>query len=68
MPPFESGKIGGAWFDVFWQEPYQGRLRAFDQVLLTPHIGTYTRQCRLTMETAATRNLLRDLELIGLDS
>ena len=64
----ESGKIGGAWFDVFWQEPYQGRLRAFDQVLLTPHIGTYTRQCRLTMETAATRNLLRDLELIGLDS
>ncbi len=57
----ESGKVRGAWFDVFWQEPYEGRLRDFDQVLLTPHIATYTRQCRLAMETAATRNLLQDL-------
>lgn len=60
-----SGKVRGAWFDVFWQEPYTGRLRSFEQVLLTPHIGTYTRQCRLAMETAATRNLLRDLGLGG---
>ena len=58
----ESGKIRAAWFDVFWQEPYQGRLLEFDQVLLTPHISTYTHQCRLAMETAAVRNLLRDLE------
>jgi D-3-phosphoglycerate dehydrogenase len=57
----ESGKVRGAWFDVFWQEPYQGRLLGFEQVLLTPHVATYTRQCRLSMETAATRNLLRDL-------
>ena len=59
----ETGKLRGAWFDVFWQEPYKGRLLAFDQVLLTPHVGTYTRQCRLSMETAATQNLLRDLGL-----
>lgn len=57
----ERGKLRGAWFDVFWQEPYHGRLLAFEQVLLTPHIATYTRQCRLSMETAAVRNLLRDL-------
>ncbi len=57
----ESGRVRGAWFDVFWEEPYQGRLLGFDQVLLTPHVATYTRQCRLSMETAATRNLLRDL-------
>lgn len=57
----ETGKLRGAWFDVFWQEPYNGRLLGFEQVLLTPHIATYTRQCRLSMETAATRNLLRDL-------
>ena len=57
----ESGRVRGAWFDVFWEEPYQGRLLGFEQVLLTPHVATYTRQCRLSMETAATRNLLRDL-------
>jgi D-3-phosphoglycerate dehydrogenase / 2-oxoglutarate reductase len=56
-----SGKVGGAWFDAFWEEPYDGPLTAFDQVLLTPHVGTYTRQCRLAMETAAVENLLRDL-------
>jgi len=30
---------------------------------MTPHMGTYTRQCRLSMETEAVNNLLRDLEI-----
>jgi len=55
------GHLAGAWFDVFWKEPYQGRLTDFDQVLLTPHIGTYTDACRREMEMQATLNLLRDL-------
>ncbi len=65
-----SGKLRGAWFDVFWEEPYSGRLLGFEQVLLTPHIATYTRQCRVSMETAAVRNLLRDLgiEATGYDT
>jgi D-3-phosphoglycerate dehydrogenase len=57
----DSGKVGGAWFDAFWQEPYKGRLLHYDQVLMTPHLGTYTRQCRRDMELAATKNLLRDM-------
>jgi D-3-phosphoglycerate dehydrogenase / 2-oxoglutarate reductase len=57
----ESGTVAKAWFDVFGQEPYTGPLLKFDRVLLTPHIGTYTRLCRLKMETEAARNLLRDL-------
>ncbi|MEX2375894.1 MAG: phosphoglycerate dehydrogenase [Dehalococcoidia bacterium] len=57
----ERGHLAGAWFDVFWEEPYQGRLTHFDQVLLTPHIGTYTDACRREMEMQATLNLLRDL-------
>jgi D-3-phosphoglycerate dehydrogenase len=57
----DSGKVGAAWFDAFWKEPYQGRLTGYEQVLLTPHAGTYTRQCRLSMEVSAVRNLLRDL-------
>ena len=59
----ETGKVSSAWFDVFRQEPYHGRLLDFEQVLLTPHISTYTRQCRLNMEMAAVKNLLRDLEI-----
>lgn len=59
----ESGKIKGAWLDVFQEEPYSGKLLEYDQVLLTPHVGTYTRQCRLSMETVAVHNILRDLEM-----
>ncbi|MFP6581435.1 MAG: phosphoglycerate dehydrogenase [Candidatus Hydrogenedentota bacterium] len=57
----DSGKIFGAWFDAFVEEPYNGPLCNYDQVLLSPHVGTYTRQCRLGMESAAVENLLRDL-------
>ncbi len=57
----ESARIRAAWLDVFREEPYRGRLQEFSQVLLTPHTATYTRQCRLSMETAAVGNILRDL-------
>lgn len=57
----DSGKVSGAWFDAFWKEPYTGPLTRYEQVLLTPHVGTYTRQCRLDMESAAVEHLLRDL-------
>lgn len=57
----ESGRVGACWFDAFVEEPYAGPLTTFDQVLLTPHVSTYTRECRRSMETAAVENLLRDL-------
>ena len=57
----ETGKVEGAWLDVFLEEPYRGPLIKFKQVLLTPHLSTYTRQCRLSMEVSAVENLLRDL-------
>ena len=57
----ESGRVAGVWFDAFWQEPYSGALLQFEQALLTPHMGTYTRQCRRQMEVEAVNNLLRDL-------
>ena len=55
--------MGGAWLDVFWDEPYTGKLAEFSNVLLTPHISTYTLQCRKSMETQAVKNLIRDLNL-----
>jgi D-3-phosphoglycerate dehydrogenase len=60
----ETGTVKAAWFDVFWTEPYIGRLTQFQQVLLTPHASTLTRQCRRSMEEAAVRNLIRDLGTI----
>lgn len=60
----DEGIIVHAWLDVFREEPYQGPLTAYRQVLLTPHTSTYTRQCRLAMETEAVSNILRDLELL----
>jgi len=59
----ETGKVGKAWLDAFWKEPYTGPLQRFDQVLMTPHASTYTRRCRLNMESEAVANLLRDLGL-----
>jgi D-3-phosphoglycerate dehydrogenase len=58
----DDGTIGSGWFDAFIEEPYTGPLTQYPQMLLTPHTGTYTLQCRLGMETAAVNNLLRDLE------
>lgn len=57
----DSGKVASAWLDVFPEEPYSGKLTEYDQVLLTPHISTYTVQCRRDMEMAAVNNLLCDL-------
>ncbi|MCG2775799.1 MAG: phosphoglycerate dehydrogenase [Desulfobacterales bacterium] len=57
----ESGKITAAWLDSYSQEPYSGPLTRFSQVILTPHIGSYTQECRLRMETEAVENLLSAL-------
>jgi D-3-phosphoglycerate dehydrogenase / 2-oxoglutarate reductase len=59
----DSGNVSSAWLDVFWNEPYTGKLTDYDQVLLTPHMSTYSVQCRRDMEMAAVENLLRDLEI-----
>ncbi len=59
----DSGKVQSAWFDAFWEEPYSGKLIQYKQVLLTPHVCTYTRQCRKSMEISAVQNLLCDMGL-----
>lgn len=57
----DQGIVAGAWLDVFAEEPYRGPLSSYSQVLLTPHVGSYTRECRLKMETEAAANLLAAL-------
>lgn len=53
-----SGKVAGAWFDTFLQEPYCGPLTQYKQVILTPHVGSYTSECRKKMEMESVENLI----------
>jgi len=57
----DEGYFSAAWFDAFWKEPYNGVLSSYDNVVLTPHSGTYTEECMLSMELNAAENVLRDL-------
>jgi len=55
-------RIAGAALDVFEQEPYAGRLKELDNVILTPHIGSYAKEARVEMEVQAAKNLLEGLK------
>ncbi len=56
-----DGHLAGAYLDTFGSEPYRGVLCKFDQALLTPHVGSYTAECRRQMEMEAVENLLSGL-------
>jgi D-3-phosphoglycerate dehydrogenase len=55
-------KIAGAAIDVFEEEPNTGKLKELDNVILTPHIGTYTIETRKYMEIEAAENLINGLK------
>ena len=54
----ENGLVSGAWLDCFSEEPYVGPLTKYPQVILTPHVGSYTAECRKRMEMEAVDNLI----------
>lgn len=51
-------KLTGAAVDVFSEEPYQGKLCALENIVLTPHLGSYAREGKLQMEIDACQNLV----------
>lgn len=57
----KEGRLTGAALDVFEQEPYTGPLKELDNVILTPHIGSYAKESRIEMELQAVENLLKGL-------
>lgn len=57
----DSGVVRGCWLDTFEDEPYSGPLTNYDQAILTPHVGSFTRECRIQMEKEATHNLISAL-------
>lgn len=56
----KQGKLSAA-IDVFEQEPYNGPLAELDNVILTPHVGSYAKESRIAMEIEAVENLLENL-------
>lgn len=58
----KQGKILGAGLDVYNQEPYEGQLAKLDNVVLTPHIGSYAKEIRVQMEIEAVKNLIKGMQ------
>lgn len=62
LDSLKSEHVAGAALDVFEREPYKGELSKLENVVLTPHIGSYAAESRIGMETDAVRNLIKELE------
>ena len=60
----KEGLLAGAAVDVFDTEPYNGPLGQLDNVIITPHIGSYALEARVAMEATSIENLLKGLELL----
>ncbi len=58
LQALRNGHLAGAALDVFEQEPYQGPLCDLPNVILTPHVGTFTKQARIDMEIQAAKNVV----------
>ena len=50
--------LAGAAVDTFTTEPYHGPLAELDTLILTPHMGSATRESRIAMELEAAKNLI----------
>jgi len=57
----KNGRLAGAALDVFEKEPYNGPLKNLENIILTPHIGSYAKEARVEMEMQAARNLIEGL-------
>lgn len=57
-------KIAGAAIDVFEDEPNTGKLKNLENIILTPHIGTFTIETRKHMEIEAANNLINGLKKV----
>jgi D-3-phosphoglycerate dehydrogenase len=57
-----DNKLSGAAIDVFSEEPYTGPLCDLDNVVLTPHLGSYAEVGKLLMEIDAVNNFISSIK------
>jgi len=57
----KNNNIAGAATDVFVNEPYSGKLIDLENIILTPHLGSYAEEAKLKMEIDAVNNLIESL-------
>ena len=58
----KNEQILGAGLDVFKEEPYNGPLTELENVVVTPHIGSYAKEIRIKMEIEAAENVVKGLQ------
>ena len=56
-------KIKAAAIDVFTNEPYYGKYTKLKNVILTPHIGAYAKEIRLSMEREAINKIIENYDI-----
>ena len=55
--------ISGAALDVYQNEPYIGSLTDYDNIILTPHIGSYAKEIRIKMELESVENMIKGFKM-----
>jgi D-3-phosphoglycerate dehydrogenase len=59
----KDGKLAGAGLDVFAQEPYKGKLGELPNMVLTPHIGSDTREAQLRSGLSLAEKIMVELRI-----
>ena len=59
LKALKTKNIYGAGLDVFSDEPYAGDLCQLENIVLTPHIGSYAKEIRNQMEIESVENIIR---------
>ena len=61
MKALDEKILSGAGLDVYKVEPYEGKLSQYENILMTPHIGSYAKEARGEMEREAVLNFINSL-------
>jgi len=59
----KEGKLAGAGLDVFSEEPYKGKLGELPNVVLTPHVGSDTREAQLRSGFSLAEKIMAQLRI-----
>lgn len=58
----KNNPMSFAALDVFNIEPYKGPFTSLENIVLTPHLGSYAKEAKLQMEIDAVKNLIHELK------